>query len=201
MTYYYIRHANTGQYLRYRSTALGQENAIELVTHTGSETGDDEARFQFIVVRGTNSNESVTDPKGIIFNIIPKLLNNNANINSVSCDKGKGHPLKTKADRSVNTTHWSFESVEYSTDCTGLLLLRFQLLQGQASISTTTTRSSIYYTTDGTEPSSTNGELYSEPFNLSSETTIKAIVTRAWFYGFRGNNRNILPSYDSYYSK
>ena len=180
MTYYYIRHANTGQYLRYRSTGVGQDNAIELVTHTGSETGDDEARFQFIVVRGTNSNESVTDPKGIIFNIIPKLLNNNANINSVSCDKGQGQPLKTKADRSGNQTHWSFESVEYSTDCTAPTIT-FSNATGKATISTTTTRSSIYYTTDETEPSSTNGTLYSGPFDVTEETTIKAIVTRAGF--------------------
>ena len=180
MTYYYIRHANTGQYLRYRSTGVGQDNAIELVTHTGSETGNDEARFQFIVVRGTNSNEPVNDSKGVIFNIIPKLLNNNTNINSVSCDKGQGKPLKTKADRNGNQTHWSFESVEYSTDCTAPTIT-FSTATGKASISTTTTRSSIYYTTDGTEPSSTNGKLYSGPFDVTEETTIKAIVTRAGF--------------------
>jgi hypothetical protein len=147
MTYYYIRHANTGQYLRYRSTGVGQDNAIELVTHTGSETGNDEARFQFIVVRGTNSNEPVNDSKGVIFNIIPKLLNNNTYINSVSCDKGQGLPLKTKADRNGNQTHWSFESVEYSTDCTAPTIT-FSNATGKATISTTTTRSSIYYTTD-----------------------------------------------------
>ena len=180
MTYYYIRHANTGQYLRYRGNGVGQDNAIELVTHTGSETGNDEARFQFIVVRGTNSNEPVNDTKGVIFNIIPKLLNNNTNINSVSCDKGKGQPLKTKADRNGNQTHWSFESVEYSTDCTAPTIT-FSNATGKATISTTTTRSSIYYTTDETEPSSTNGTLYSVPFDVTEETTIKAIVTRAGF--------------------
>ena len=179
MTYYYIRHANTGQYLRYRSDGVGQDNAIELVTHTGSETGNDEARFQFIVARGANANETVTDPKGIIFNIIPKLLNNNANINSVSCDKGQGQPLKTKADRNVNQTHWSFESVEYSTDCTAPTIT-FSNATGKATISTTTTRSSIYYTTDGTEPSSTS-TLYSGPFDVTEETIIKAIVTRDGF--------------------
>jgi hypothetical protein len=140
MTYYYIRHANTGQYLRYRSTGVGQDDAIELVTHTGSETDNDEARFQFIVVRGTNSNEPVNDSKGVIFNIIPKLLNNNTNINSVSCDKGKGQPLKTKVDRNGNQTHWSFESVEYSTDCTAPTIT-FSTATGKASISTTTRRS------------------------------------------------------------
>lgn len=179
MTYYYIRHTNTGQYLRYRSDGVGQDNAIELVTHTGSETGNDEARFQFIVARGANANETVTDPKGIIFNIIPKLLNNNANINSVSCDKGQGQPLKTKADRNVNQTHWSFESVEYSTDCTAPTIT-FSNATGKATISTTTTRSSIYYTTDGTEPSSTS-TLYSGPFDVTEETIIKAIVTRDGF--------------------
>lgn len=190
MTYYYIRHANTGQYLRYLSTSVGQENAIELVTHTGSETGDDEARFQFIVVRGANANESVTDPKGIIFNIIPKLLNIDTNINSVSCDIGQGKPLKTKADRNANTTHWSFESTDYTTDC-HQPVISFSTVTGKVSISTETTRSSIYYTTDGTTPSSTNGTLYEEPFTLTEQTTIMAIVTRTGFTDSEVTTRTI----------
>lgn len=50
------------------------------------------------------------------------------------------------------------------------------------TISTTTSGASIYYTTDGTTPSSTNGTLYTGAINVSSTTTIKAIAVKS------GNN-------------
>ena len=40
---------------------------------------------------------------------------------------------------------------------------------------------SIYYTTDGTTPSSTNGTLYNGAFTLTEPTTVKAIVTKAGY--------------------
>ncbi len=50
------------------------------------------------------------------------------------------------------------------------------------TISTTTSGASIYYTTDGSTPSSTNGTLYTGAINVSSTTTIKAIAVKT------GNN-------------
>lgn len=50
------------------------------------------------------------------------------------------------------------------------------------TISTTTSGASIYYTTDGTTPSATNGTLYTGAINVSSTTTIKAIAVKT------GNN-------------
>ena len=182
MTYYYIRHANTGKYLRYIESKVGNANATELADHTGSETSDVEARFQFIVVRGTNSDETVADNKGVIFNIIPRLFINTSanNIRSLSCDKGQGQSLATREHRSENTTHWSFVSTEYSTVCANPTIT-FSSATGKATIATATTRSTIYYTTDGTDPSSSNGTQYVDPFDVTAQTTIKAIVTRTGF--------------------
>ena len=50
------------------------------------------------------------------------------------------------------------------------------------TISTTTSGASIYYTTDRSTPSSTNGTLYTGAINVSSTTTIKAIAVKT------GNN-------------
>ena len=50
------------------------------------------------------------------------------------------------------------------------------------TISTTTSGASIYYTTDGSTPSATNGTLYTGAINVSSTTTIKAIAVKT------GNN-------------
>ena len=50
------------------------------------------------------------------------------------------------------------------------------------TISTTTSGASIYYTTDNSTPSATNGTLYTGAINVSSTTTIKAIAVKT------GNN-------------
>lgn len=47
---------------------------------------------------------------------------------------------------------------------------------GTISLSTTTPNTKIYYTTDGTTPSSSNGTLYSSTFTLGNATVIKAIA-------------------------
>ena len=48
-------------------------------------------------------------------------------------------------------------------------------------ISTITPAAAIYYTTDGTEPSSVNGLLYTDPFVISTSQTIRAIAYRAGY--------------------
>jgi|GEM_PF-1570742 len=46
------------------------------------------------------------------------------------------------------------------------------------TITTGTTGATIYYTTDGTTPTTSNGTVYSTPVNISATTTLKAIATR-----------------------
>lgn len=46
------------------------------------------------------------------------------------------------------------------------------------TISTTTSGASIYYTTDGSTPSSSNGTLYNGAINVSEDMTIKAIAVK-----------------------
>lgn len=46
----------------------------------------------------------------------------------------------------------------------------------EITITCATEGASIYYTTDGSEPSATNGTLYSAPFSLSAAATVKAIA-------------------------
>ncbi len=50
------------------------------------------------------------------------------------------------------------------------------LANTEISITCATDGASIYYTIDGTEPSATNGTLYSAPFTLTSAATVKAIA-------------------------
>lgn len=178
MDYYYIIHANTGKYLHHRASG---DNATDLANYTD----EDKDRFQFVVARGTNSNETVTDPKGIVFNIIPKLLipQPDHKIISLSCQT-LGGALKTYNTsnncRHINHTHWTFESTEYSTVCENPTI-SFSSETGKVTITTATTRSQIHYTLDGSTPSASDGTLYDGPFDLTEQATIKAIVTREGF--------------------
>ena len=49
----------------------------------------------------------------------------------------------------------------------------------EVSISCGTENASIYYTLDGTVPSSTNGTLYEDPFDIEATTTVKAIAIKS----------------------
>ena len=49
------------------------------------------------------------------------------------------------------------------------------------TVSTGTPDASIYYTTDGSEPSPTNGTLYTAPISISGTTTVRAIGTKPGF--------------------
>ena len=120
MTYYYIVHAATGKYLRHRANG---NNTTELIDHLGTETGDAEKRFQFIVVRGANDSETHDDPDGkasnklgIIFNIVPKMLENSYtnSLYSLTTSGTMGSALKTEKDRFNLKAHWVFESTSYA---------------------------------------------------------------------------------------
>ena len=49
------------------------------------------------------------------------------------------------------------------------------------SLSTQTKNAEIFYTTDGTNPT-TNSNLYKEPIKITSKTTIKAIAVKKNMY-------------------
>ena len=48
----------------------------------------------------------------------------------------------------------------------------------EITLATITTDASIYYTLDGTTPSSSNGTLYEEPFTITETKTVKAIAVK-----------------------
>lgn len=70
------------------------------------------------------------------------------------------------------------------TALTGVAAPAFTLTEGtyygtqNVEISCTTSGASIYYTTDGTTPSSTNGTLYSSAISVSESMTLKAIAIK-----------------------
>lgn len=60
----------------------------------------------------------------------------------------------------------------------GFKLIRASADGVQVAITCATVGSSIYYTTDGSDPSKENGTLYSAPFQLLGNATVKAIAVK-----------------------
>ena len=181
MTYYYIIHAATGRYLRYRGNTVANTSSTELAEHTGSETGEAENRFRFIVSRGANANEEISDLKGITFNIVPLLLenaytNNQYKYYCLSSTKTAGSNLAIEDKRSDNTAHWNFEPTTYSgawadpeisCDATGTV-----------TITCSDADADVYYTTNEVIPIATEtatNKKYNAPFTVNTgKTMIKA---------------------------
>ena len=176
--YYIINPATGGEYMYYNGTATDgkdQQNAVSVKAYESAN----EDRYQFVVVQAARG-----DGKGRVtcYAIIPKLLIDNLwTSSSIGYAQGSitnGLNMGIINSRgATNGAHWEFKTTTFSTVCDHPVIA-FDRTTGKASITTSTILPSIYYTTDGTEPSSTNGTLYSGPFALTEQTTVKAIVTK-----------------------
>ena len=177
--YYYIINPSTGgRYMYYNGTATNgsnQTNAV-IVKEYNSENED---RYQFAVIQTARGDGS---SRVTCYAIIPKLLKDQFwGSNSIgSASVSDGANMGIIKSRGATNAQWKFEVTDYSTEC-ATPTITYSNTTEKVTITTTTSNPSIYYTTDGIEPSSTNGTLYSGPFDVTEETTIKAIVTRPGF--------------------
>ena len=181
--YYYIINPSTGgKYMYYSGSADNTSNQTNAVGVKAYDSNDED-RYQFVVVQAARGDfEKNQDTRKTCYAIIPKLLIDNLwTSNSLGLAQGNitnGAKMGIINSRSTtNGAHWKFDATVFTTECDHPVV-SFDNATGKATISTTTSWPSIYYTTDGTEPSSTNGTLYEGPFVLTEQTTIKAIVTK-----------------------
>ena len=174
--YYYIVNVN-GDYL-YTTGTQGTDavnNVVSLKGHT-TAGGLQEERFQFIVVRGAMSNESHNDPKKITFTIIPRVFKDVRSENYWGLEDNSAGPLRTFKERNGNDKcHWNFISASPICETPVITYTGFN----QLTISSATDGATIYYTTDGTTPT-TSSNVYSGPITITAGmTAIKAIATKA----------------------
>ena len=177
--YYYIINPSTGgRYMYYNGTAINGNNQTNAVS-VKEYNSENEDRYQFAVIQAARGDGS---SRVTCYAIIPKLLKDQYwGSNSIgSASVSDGANMGIIKSRGATNAQWKFEVTDYSTECANPTIT-YSNTTGEVTITTTTSNPSIYYTTDGTEPSSTNGTLYSGPFDVTEETTIKAIVTRAGF--------------------
>ena len=177
--YYYIINPSTGgRYMYYDGTATNGNNQTDAVS-VKEYNSENEDRYQFAVIQAARGDGS---SRVTCYAIIPKLLKDQYwGSNSIgSASVSDGANMGIIKSRGATNAQWKFEVTAYSTEC-ATPTITFSNTTGKVTITTTTSNPSIYYTTDGTEPSSSHGTPYSGPFDVTEETTIKAIVTRAGF--------------------
>lgn len=179
--YYIINPATGGKYMYYNGTADNTVNQTKAIDVKAYDL-ENEDRYQFVVVQAARGDGAT---RVTCYAIIPKLLIDNLwTSSSIGYAQGSitnGLNMGIINSRSAsNGAHWEFKTTTYTTVCDHPVIA-FDRTTGKASITTATLLPSIYYTTDGTTPSSTNGTLYNEAFTLTEPTTVKAIVTKAGY--------------------
>ena len=179
--YYIINPATGGKYMYYNGTADNTGNQTKAIDVKGYDSANED-RYQFVVVQAARGDGAA---RVTCYAIIPKLLIDNlwtsSSIGYAQASITNGLNMGIINSRgATNGAHWEFKTTTFSTVCDHPVIA-FDRTTGKASITTATLLPSIYYTTDGTTPPSTNSTLYSGPFALTEQTTVKAIVTKAGY--------------------
>ena len=168
--YYYIVNASTEKYLYYTG---GTGNDVAKIMDYNTTEAD---KYRFLIVDAAykpNNNYSTC------YTIVPKLRQ------AYFYDKDSFAPmamsddshLLLKSDRGSGNydSHWNIVETEYvavSVEAPAIT----NNFDGTISLSTTSPNAIIYYTTDGTTPSNSNGTLYASAFPLGNATVIKSIT-------------------------
>ena len=186
--YYYIKHVSDGKYLTYnRKMANGNEGRMRMHLEA-SPSDNDAAQFQINWVAGTSCYEITTKKENSRKYLNPTgPSSGNGNINSLigtnaRTDGPSGCPnvggiigLWTGGPGSDSNSKWYLEDAS-SFVCETPTITYNEATQ-EVSISTTTDGATIYYTTDGTEPTTSSTE-YTDAFTVSATTNIQAIAVK-----------------------
>ena len=177
LKYYYIVNAETGKYLKFTAITINGSNQDDMFVLSDYDAVDAD-RFQFVVVNSIGGNAG--------YSIMPKLAMSNYGVNKyansmVPASVSNNEKLDLRSDRNNNNAHWNFVPTEYPMSC-AITGITYSSSTGKITISASPSGADIRYTLDGTtEPSASVGTSYSEPFDVSSTVTIKAIATKTGY--------------------
>lgn len=177
--YYYIKQASTGKYLVYNvqlSGAGANRARVHLETITSPAVPDDNALFAISTVTTTDDRNGywLFHPKSATDGYYLNITEGNFNSLTPTTNKTDG-PTNYKNvggivgqwNETNNTSSYYLEQYSPFITYNASNLITITALAG----------STIYYTTNGDTPSSSNGTLYSAPFSLDDNVTeIKAIA-------------------------
>ena len=180
MKYYYIINPASGDKYMYFDGDTGTGNQTDAISLKGINEANVVAdRFMFVIVQAAVIGNNDTPINGY-YMIVPKLLIVNLwNSNSLGNNSpSNGSNMGIIPGRGADVySHWSFEA---TNDCS-TPTITYSSATGKITITTIPVDADIHYTTNGDEPSSSVGELYNDPFVVSSPVTIKAIATKTGF--------------------
>lgn len=183
MKYYYIINPASGDKYMYFDENTGTGNQTDVISIKGINDANVEAdRFMFVIVQAAVIGNNDTPINGY-YMIVPKLLIGNLwNSNSLGNNSPTdGSNMGIIPGRGADVySHWSFEQTNDPLTC-ATPTITYSSETGKITIATNTANADIHYTTDETEPSSNEGTPYSEPFEISSPVTIKAIATKTGY--------------------
>ena len=166
-TYYYIRNANTGEYLYF----MGNVSTDNTFYTSYGISSDADREYKFIIVRtaGTTAKDNES------YNIIPKKLRNTPNQANIAMQRNITSNLRTGNSRDSESSRWNFVPSGFVI---APPIITYNANDNTISLGCTTPGVTCYYTTDGTEPT-TGSTPYSGPFALPDDATvIKAIAIK-----------------------
>ena len=159
LTYYYIRNAQTEEYLYYTGTTTS-DGKVAFKTSAALGTGDDLQRYYFAWARSTTAD---------YYFIVPKMVRDQTLNNISTMDRFNTTQLRVTKVRATGTSAWSFVPTPFCLDP-----VITQAVDREVTITCPTPGVTIYYTTDGSDPT-TSSTLYEGPFVPADNVDINQI--------------------------
>ncbi len=183
VTYYRFKHWLTGKFIVYNTPDNTNRRAFHLESTDNPSTFDGKDLFEITYVNNT-------DVTGVnSYNIRYKnLTSSHRFMNPAKGNRNNYYGLLNATQGYVAGligiyengsdpgSKWFFEPLTVAQP-----IITFDNTTNTVTIACATTGATIYYTTDGSDPTISSTE-YSEPFEVSSSVTIKAIATKTGFY-------------------
>lgn len=187
LDYYYIIHPKTGKYLRHRGGGDANTDAVELADYKDSE----QARFLYIIVPGTNANETHASttasstyciaPKNVMVYRVENTVSLSTKNENGTVSNNTGQSIKSFKERNGNKgTHWNFVSTTLVLTCNPPTI-SYDEETNTVSMSHSD-GANIYYTTDGSDPTvpaTGSTQTYTGPFQPAiTVSVIKAVASK-----------------------
>ncbi len=197
--YYTIKHVIDGKYMVYNGKISDAADGRIRIHLADVDTPGDNEKF----VIGTNKNGKIAiSPKGVTnyFNVCQGNINSLAGsteFNKKAKNDGPTKPTNHKTDIHGTIGLWSDindENAPFELEVAEVCetpTITYNESNGEVSMSTATDGATIYYTLDGSEPTSSNTS-YNGTFTVSATANIKAIAVKDNMYNSMTASKQVM---------
>ena len=165
-TYYYIRNAETGNYLYFDGTTKYDNNNNKFLVGSVIASGDED-KYKFLILKTANTTYSGT------YHIVPKTMRNNNNQANIALNRNSA-TLRTYQSRGNATSCWYLDATTFKC-----AVPTFQYASGKLNITCSTDGAAIYYALGSTPPTISEANRYTGPITLpDGSSTVTALAVR-----------------------